>query len=294
MGSWPDRCGLSMKGPCIMGGNRGQAFIIHCSAQAVPATGELEKRKRRFRGVTGAPCPSGRTAVSDPSVQRASKIPGRPCVGGNPGRTAHQRTQNISIRYSSRLAPKRWKRLSVPAATRQREPRDEAHVGVPAPSARSNQVPAAGPPLVPGSSRGFPGTQGLPEIFLTNESAGFDPAVTCGREDTVRLSPEPPPENLPSRREVLGLRLPAGNRATRFSLEPPLLGDRRIRPRGAHAARPCFEVWHLASPCARGNGGDSFQFWFGTDDGVRRFQSRYRVLDSELGPLVRSSTSSRD
>jgi hypothetical protein len=110
-------------------GNRGQVFIIHCPAQAVPATGESEKRKRRFRGVTGAPCPSGRTAVSDPSVQRASKIPGRPCVGGNPGRTAHQRTKNISIRHGSRFAPKRWKRWRVPAATRQREPRDEAHVG---------------------------------------------------------------------------------------------------------------------------------------------------------------------
>ena len=173
-------------------GNRGQIFLIHCPAQAVPATGESEKRKRRFRGVTGAPCPSGRTAVSDPSVQRASKIPGRPCVGGNPGRTAHQRRKNISIRHGSRLAPKRWKRWRVPAATQQREPRDEAQVGVPAPSARSNQVRAAGPPLVPGSSRGFPGTQGLPEIFLTDESAGFDPAVTCGREDTIRLSPEPP------------------------------------------------------------------------------------------------------
>jgi hypothetical protein len=163
---------VEYEGAVYHGGNRGQVFIIHCPAQAVPATGELEKRKRRFRGVTGAPCPSGRTAVSDPSVQRASKI--------------------ISIRHGSRFAPKRWKRWRVPAATQQREPRDEADVGVPAPSTRSNQVRAAGPPLVPGSSRGFPGTQGLPEIFLTDESAGFDPAVTCGREDTIRLCPEPP------------------------------------------------------------------------------------------------------
>jgi hypothetical protein len=173
-------------------GNRGQVFLIHCPAQAVPATGESEKRKRRFRGVTGAPCPSGRTAVSDPSVQRASKIPGRPCVGGNPGRTAHPRTKNISIRHGSRFAPKRWKRWRVPAATQQREPRDEADVGVPAPSARSNQVRAAGPPLVPGSFRGFPGTQGLPEIFRSNGTDRSEADAPTEKKGTTRLSPEPP------------------------------------------------------------------------------------------------------
>jgi len=116
-------------------------YLARSHSRTEPAR---RKEKRRFRCVAGDLCPSARTTVAGPSVPLASKISGRPCVGGNPGRTAHQRRKNLSIR----------------------------------PGGKSHPVPAEGPPLVPGSSRSFPGTQGLPEIFLATGTDGSAPELT--------------------------------------------------------------------------------------------------------------------
>jgi len=42
-------------------------------------------------------------------------------------------------------------------------------------------------PLVPGSSKSIPGTQGLPEIFRTKGTDGSGAELPCGRDGTIRL-----------------------------------------------------------------------------------------------------------
>ena len=43
---------------------------------------------------------------------------------------------------------------------------------------RSQSVLSEGPPLVPGSSKSFPGTQGLPEIFRSTRTDRSGPELT--------------------------------------------------------------------------------------------------------------------
>jgi hypothetical protein len=56
--------------------------------------------KRRGGSGEGAVMPfaSEGTFASDPAIQFVSKISGRPCVGGNPGRAAHQRIPSEAVR----------------------------------------------------------------------------------------------------------------------------------------------------------------------------------------------------
>jgi len=64
-----------------------------------------EKEKRRFRGEAKGSSACVSTAVSDASVPLARKIPGRPCVGGNPCRAAHQRKRRSYGRNTARVVP---------------------------------------------------------------------------------------------------------------------------------------------------------------------------------------------